>query len=624
MRHIILATAGHIDHGKSALVKALTGIDPDRLKEEKERGITIDLGFADLQYDDLTIGIVDVPGHEKLVRNMLAGAGGIDIVLLVIAADEGIMPQGREHLAICDLLDIKSGIIAITKTDLVEKEWLDLVEEEVKNFISGTFLEKSLILPVSSLTGDNIAQLKEEIRNIAIKVKPKSKGGLFRLPIDRVFTIKGFGTVVTGTAVSGNISLNDSINILPSGLKGKIRGLQSHGKSVQKAYAGQRVAINLQGIEKQEIHRGDVLVSINRLKPTEKLDARISLLKASPVVKHRSLLHFHSGTSEVTARIVLYNREELRGGETAFCQLRLNGPVVTMSGDRFIIRRFSPLDTIGGGVVLDPLPDKRRKRDGISDLEVYSKTKLKDKLLEKIKRSGINGIKKQTLREWVNEEIPNIDNAIESLKESNDITYYNEILFHSDAIKSVKRKIVEIVMSFHERFPLKNGMSKEELKAHFKILDNKTFFDILKSFKEVIIDKEIARSIDFNPSLTSIDEDTKNKIIYLLKEKGFQPLLKNEIAKSLSIKEDVADDILKLLAREGSFVRINDSLYLLKETYGKMINTLKTFSLSNKEITVAEFRDLISTTRKFALPYLEHLDSNKITLRVGDKRKILI
>ncbi|HMK49402.1 MAG TPA: selenocysteine-specific translation elongation factor, partial [Thermodesulfovibrionales bacterium] len=340
MRYVILGTAGHIDHGKSSLVKALTGIDPDRLKEEKERGITIDLGFADIEYPDgLTVGIVDVPGHERLIKNMLAGAGGIDLVLLVIAADEGIMPQSREHLHICNLLRIKTGLVAITKADLVEEEWLALVTDDVRAFVKGTFLEGADIIPVSSKTMSNMDVLKDRIGDVARAVDPKPVKGLFRLPIDRVFTLKGFGTVVTGTAVSGSISVDHDIEILPSNIKSKVRGLHSHGKSIQTAYAGQRVAINLQGVDKDEIQRGDAVVVPEKLVPTKKIDASVELLSDAPALKSKSLVHFHLGTSETTARVILFGMNELKAGESCFCQFRLHEPVIAMSGDRYIVRR---------------------------------------------------------------------------------------------------------------------------------------------------------------------------------------------------------------------------------------------------------------------------------------------
>jgi len=359
MQYRILGTAGHIDHGKSALVKALTGIDPDRLKEEKERGITIDLGFADLRFsDDLTVGIVDVPGHERLIRNMLAGAGGIDLVLLVIAANEGVMPQSREHLHICNLLNIKSGLIAISKVDLVEQEWLDLVQEDVRNFVKGTFLEGADIIPVSAKTMFNTNLLKEKIKEVALKVEQKSSKGIFRLPVDRVFSLKGFGTVVTGTAVSGSISVNDDVEILPSNIACKVRGLHSHGKPIQSAYAGQRVAINLQGVEKEALKRGDAAVVPGKFISTKMLDAKIELLQNVPVLKSREIVHLHLGTTENMARIILYEKDKIAPGEICYCQFRLQEPIIAMSGDRFIIRRFSPLETVGGGQILDTISQK--------------------------------------------------------------------------------------------------------------------------------------------------------------------------------------------------------------------------------------------------------------------------
>lgn len=356
MRYVILGTAGHIDHGKSALVKALTGIDPDRLKEEKERGITIDLGFADLRYPDgLTIGIVDVPGHERLVRNMLAGAGGIDMVLMVIAADEGIMPQTREHLSICNLLEIKRGLIAVTKSDLVDKEWLELIIDDINGFVKGTFLEDAEIIPVSSKTGYNIQLLKEKLKEIASLIEPKPINSIFRMPVDRVFTLKGFGTVVTGTAISGSITIDSPVEILPQGIRTKVRGLQSHGEAINKACAGQRVAINLQGIGKEDVKRGDVIITSQKVKPSYKVNTYIEVLREPSItkIKNRSLLHFYTGSSELIGRIILYEKEELLPGDSSFCQFRFKSPVVAMSGDRFIIRRLSPLLTVGGGEILD-------------------------------------------------------------------------------------------------------------------------------------------------------------------------------------------------------------------------------------------------------------------------------
>ncbi|RMD58785.1 MAG: selenocysteine-specific translation elongation factor, partial [Nitrospirae bacterium] len=378
-RHLILGTAGHIDHGKSRLVEALTGINPDRLKEEKERGITIDLGFANLTYPDgLVIGIVDVPGHEKLIKNMLAGVGGIDMVLLVVDAEEGIMPQTKEHVYICDLLGIREGIVAITKIDLVDDEWLALIMEDVREFLSSTSLKDAEIIGVSAVTGENISLLKEKIKECADKIEPKPHDGPFRLPIDRVFTMRGFGTIVTGTAISGTLSIDEQVEILPDGLKSKVRGLHAYGRDIKKAYAGQRVAINLQGIKKEEIKRGDVVVKPSIFKPTYRVDGVVNLINGAPLVKSGTLVHFHTATLETTARIVFYGEKELKAGGRALCQLRFKYPVVVTSLDRFIIRRFSPLETIGGGEVLDPWPEKIRANDKLLYLKLLEAGTIKE------------------------------------------------------------------------------------------------------------------------------------------------------------------------------------------------------------------------------------------------------
>lgn len=624
MRHVILGTAGHIDHGKSALVKALTGIDPDRLKEEKERGITIDLGFADLSYPDgLTIGIVDVPGHERLVRNMLAGAGGIDLVLLVIAADEGVMPQSREHLYICDLLKIKSGLIAITKADLVENDWLELMKDEVKNFVSGTFLEGVPIVPVSSKTMFNIDLLKEEIRNVALRVEPKPTKGLFRLPIDRVFTLKGFGTVITGTALSGSISVDDTVEILPSNIKSKVRGLHSHGKPIQTAYAGQRVAINLQGVEKEELKRGDAAVLPGRFIPTKTIDAKIELLQDVPPLKNKGLVHFHLATSETIARVILYGRDELKPEESCYCQFRLQDPVISMSGDRYIIRRFSPVDTIGGGEVFDPSPPRRRQKDIAEILMTFEKGSFSDKISLKVLQSGLHGISTMTIEGWIKAEIPAIRESIEMLRGKGILFAIEDVLIHKTFFDSFREKVLQTLKDFHAKNPLKPGMPKEELRVKLNI-EPRLFSGLITSLKDVVMEKDIIRLRTFSTVLSQAEETLKAKILELLQKGGFQPPSKEELSQSLKLDQKHLSDILKLMVKEGSLVRISDSMYLTSPVYHMMIESLKNFFSKKPEMTVAEFRDILNTTRKYALPILEYLDANKITLRVGDIRKLLL
>ena len=624
MRHIILGTAGHIDHGKSALVRALTGIDPDRLKEEKERGITIDLGFADLRYpDDVIVGIVDVPGHERLVKNMLAGAGGIDLVLLVIAADEGIMPQSREHLSICNLLRIKSGIIAITKTDLVEQDWLQLVEDDIRDFVRGTFLEKAPIIPASAKTLSNVDLLKEHIHEAALQITSKPTEGIFRLPIDRVFTLKGFGTVITGTAVSGRLSVDEHVEILPSGMRSKVRGLHSHGKPMQSAYAGQRVAINLQGVDKDALKRGDSIVIPEKLIPTKKIDAKVELLPAAPVVKSKSLVHFHLGTSETIARIILYGKNEVRGGERCYCQFRLREPVISMSGDRYIIRRFSPVETIGGGAVLDPLSRRRSKKEGIEDLEIFDSGNLSEKIATKIQKAGIHGIRVPFIEGWINEELPVISQSLKKLKKAGKIRQFETILIHEQAFSVFQNTVKKILDEFHKKNPLKPGIFKEDLRARFYI-EPKLFGNLMQALEDVAVEKESVRLKTFNVAFSKIDETKKTEIIRLLDQRGFQPPLKGELQKSLKIEQKNLSDMLGLMVKEGSLVRIHDTIYITSTLYEKLIEQLKNFYGKKPEMTVAEFRDVLGTSRKYALPFLEYLDSKKVTMRVGDVRKLLL
>ncbi len=623
MRYVILGTAGHIDHGKSSLVKALTGIDPDRLKEEKERGITIDLGFADLTYPDgLTVGIVDVPGHERLVRNMLAGAGGIDLVLLVIAADEGIMPQSREHLAICNLLKIKSGLIAVTKADLVEKDWLALVIDEVRGFVKGTFLDGAEIVPVSSWTGENLDLLKEKIREVALKVEPKPEKEIFRLPIDRVFTLKGFGTVVTGTVVSGTLSLDDVAEVQPSGISARVRGLHSHGKGIRTARAGQRVAINLQGVDKEALRRGDVVVTPKSIQPSRVMDVRMDLLAEGAPLKSKSLVHFHITTSETIARVILYNRDELAAGESCYAQLRLDEPVVALSGDRFIIRKFSPVLTIGGGLVLDPSPGRRKRRDSTADLDILETGGLPEKIAVKVKKAGLKGMNASSIAGWIKAEIPALDESLRQLKSRGLLIPLGETLFHREVYDGLSREIVEVLDAFHKKNPLSPGMPKEELRAQVR-MRQEIWGLCLSSMESVVVDKEVVRLKSFSTA-PSESSPTSLKIRDALEKAGFQPPTKDELAETLALSPKTVSDMLKLMGKEGTLVRINDSMYVTAAAYKELISLLRAFFGKKPEMTVAEFRDILGTTRKYALPFLEYLDSNRITLRVGDVRKFLL
>jgi selenocysteine-specific elongation factor len=631
MKHIILGTAGHIDHGKSSLVKALTGTDPDRLKEEKERGITLDLGFAALDLPGGNrLGIVDVPGHEGLIKNMLAGVGGIDIVMLVIAADEGIMPQTREHLAICDLLHVKKGLVALTKMDMVEKDWLALVHDEVRDFVKGTFLEKSPIVPVSSKTGENLPVLVQELAKLANEVSPKSSNGILRLPIDRVFTMKGFGTVITGTLLSGTISQDQEVDILPKGIKTKVRGLQSHNRAVQRSVAGQRTAVNLQGVEKDQISRGETIVSAGFFTATKTLDAKLDLLKQAPRgLKTGSRVRFYNSTQESIGRITLLGTNELAPGQEAYVQLRLEQPVIVQHGDRFILRFYSPMETLGGGMVLNPHPRRHKQatmQESLKNLEVLEKGTTEDRLAIFISGRGLAGMEEAEAIGTIAADKQEIATALASLAQKKSVLRVDNLYVHTSHLAALEKKALDIIAKYHKDNPLKPGLEKEELKGMLRMrlspkVLNLTIDGLVKK-KQIEADGSRLRLPGFKAAVGKDQDAVKNKIVEAIKKGGSQPPLREELPALLGVTDKDAKDLLKLLAEEGRTVRINDSLHLHKDTLETIKADLKKYLEEKKEITMAEFRDLAKTSRKFAVPLMEYFDSQKLTQRVGDKRML--
>jgi selenocysteine-specific elongation factor len=629
MKYIILGTAGHIDHGKSSLVKALTGTDPDRLKEEKERGITLDLGFASLDLPGGNrLGIVDVPGHEGLIKNMLAGVGGIDIVMLVIAADEGIMPQTREHLAICDLLHVKKGLIAMTKMDMVEKDWLSLVQDEVRDFVKGTFLEKSPIVAVSSKTGENLPVLVQELAKLANEVLPKSSNGILRLPIDRVFTMKGFGTVITGTLLSGTISTEQEVEILPRGIKTKVRGIQSHNQAVQRSIAGQRTAVNLQGVEKDQLSRGDTIVSAGFFSPTKTLDAKLDLLKQAPRgLKTGSRVRFYNSTQESIGRITLLGMNELAPGQEAYVQFRFEQPVIVQHGDRYILRFYSPMETLGGGMVLNPHPKRHKQatmRESLKNLEALERGTTEDRLALYISGRGLAGMEEAEAIGTVAADKQEITTALASLAQKKGALRVDNLYVHTSHLAALEKKALDIIAKYHKENPLKPGLEKEELKGMLrqrlsqKVL-NLTIDGLVKK-KQLETDGTRLRLPGFKAAVGKDQSAAKDKIVEAIRKGGSQPPLREEIPALLGITDKDAKDLLKLLAEDGRTVRINDSLHLHKDTLETIKADLKKYLEEKKEITMAEFRDLAKTSRKFAVPIMEYFDSQKLTQRVGDKR----
>jgi selenocysteine-specific elongation factor len=623
-RYIILGTAGHIDHGKSALIKALTGINPDRLKEEIERGITIDLGFAYLKYPDgLVVGIVDVPGHERLIKNMLAGAGGIDMVLMVVDAEEGIMPQTREHIAICSLLGITKGIVAITKSDIVEPDWLQMVAQDVGNLFQKTSLKDAEIIAVSALAGHNIDLLTAKIQTLAKQIAPKTANAIFRMPIDRVFTVKGFGAVVTGTAISGGVKVDDIVEILPQKITSKVRGLQVHDQRVDRAFAGQRVAVNLQGISKESITRGNVLVLPNTLKTTTAVDATVEMLQNAPPIKNGGVVHFHTGTLEITGRVVLYQQKMLQAGETALCQFRFKSPIAAMTGDRYIIRRFSPLETLGGGVILDSLPSKRKINEKIIELQRFETGDLEVQLETKIKSHGLNGLSKDDLKGWIKADLAEFEKALSALMKAKRIRPLGHILIHHTDYERFAKTIVAAIAEYHQKNPLKFGMPKENARTIVKGVDAKCFDSLVETLKEIVVEHQTLRLTTFSASLKENDKALNQKILELLNANPFQPPFKEELSNALSIPPRKADDILKLMASQGMIQRITDNIYITSKAFELMLGKLGVFFKKHPTMAVSEFRDLLGTTRKYALPFLEFLDANRITMRVGEVRKAL-
>ncbi|HTG00068.1 MAG TPA: selenocysteine-specific translation elongation factor [Nitrospirota bacterium] len=629
MNYIILGTAGHIDHGKSSLVKVLTGTDPDRLKEEKERGITLDLGFASLDLPNGNrLGIVDVPGHEGLIKNMLAGVGGIDLVMLVIAADEGIMPQTREHLAICDLLHVKTGLIALTKTDLVENDWLGLVKDEVREFVAGTFLEKAAIVPVSAKTGENLAALVAELSKLSAEVAPKSSKGILRLPIDRVFTMKGFGTVVTGTLLSGSISTDQEVDILPRGIKSRIRGIQSHNKAVQRSVAGQRTAVNLQGVEKDQLSRGDVIVNPGFITPVKTLDASLDLLKQSPrSLKTGARVRFYNTTQEAVGRITLLGTQELLPGEKAYVQLRLEQPVVVQNGDRYILRFYSPMETLGGGMVL-AMRTRRHKAatmdESLKRLKTLEQGEMPDKLGLFIAGRGLAGLEEAEAIGALVGDKQDITAALSQLTQNKTALRMDALYVHASHVAALEQKIIGLIKRFHHENPLKPGLDKEEIRGMIRMrLAPKVLNLVLDGLlKKKLVEAEGAklRMPGFRPAGGKVNDEVKTRIVDAIRKGGTQPPLREELPALFSITDKDARDLMKLLSDEGRTVRINDSLHLDREVVEKLRAELKQFLDAKKEITMAEFRDLAKTSRKFAVPIMEYFDSQKLTQRVGDKR----
>ncbi len=636
MREIILGTAGHVDHGKTSLIRALTGIETDRLKEEKSRGITIELGFA---YLDLPcghrLGIVDVPGHEKFVRNMVAGAAGMDLVAFIVAADEGIMPQTREHFEICQLLGVRDGLIIITKKDMVDDEWLEMVREEVRDFFRDSFLGEAPIIEVSSVTGEGLDTVKEVLDKKIAAMSFHEEFGPFRLAVDRVFSMKGFGTVITGTSLSGRVAVGDDLMFYPGGLTAKIRGLQVHGQNIEIVEAGHRTAINLQGIEKHEINRGDMAATPGSLVSSTLLDTDLHYLQSnSKELKNRAQVRIHVGTREVIGRIVLMEADVVQPGEEAFVQIILQEPVAVRPGDRYVVRSYSPITTIGGGSILNNAPRKRKRttqRDRERNRQAFSicqNGSYEDRMLLFLEESRQEGLTTDQLAGRLGLFGKKLKKELQAPLSSGKIMVVDserQRLLAAPTVNLLTTTITSLLEQYHAEHPLKSGLAKEELRSQLKPAVDQRLFQFalgqLVKKKTIVQDQAEVRLAHFKVTLQVDEQAMRKKIISLFRDAGLVPPNIKDVFNTMSeYPAAQVQQVIDLLLQEGTLIKVTESLYFHAEKLDQLAQQLTEYIKKEGEIDAPRFKDLTGLTRKFSIPLLEYFDKKKLTIRIGDKR----
>ncbi len=623
-KHLIVGTAGHVDHGKTTLIQAMTGINTDRLKEEQERGLTIDLGFASLKLPSgRTVGIVDVPGHERFLKNMLAGASGVDIVLLVVAADEGVMPQTREHMDILEMLESKQGVVALTKADTVEEDWLEIVEDDLRDYLKDTFLKDAPIVRVSGVTGLGVDRLVSEIDRLADAAEQRPAEGPFRLPIDRVFTMTGFGTIVTGTLVSGTIQVGSPARILPRGIDTRVRGIQVHGKKQDAAQAGSRVAVNLAGVELSDIERGDVLLPPGYLQASAMLDASVRVLKEAPrPLANRARVRLHIGTAEVLGRAAILGAKEIAPGQRGFVQLRLESPVVAARNDRFVLRFYSPMALLGGGIVLDPTAPRHRanEKNLIERLQAKLKGDPAD-IVEDALAVREAGLSVQELARVTSLPAPEVQDALQMLTSSGRVKQIGSRYLHAGALETATARAVSLLASYFDANPMKSSMPKEEFRRQLNpSIDAKGFQVLLSALSEVgaIEPSETAVNLPGRlPTLGAKDQQLVDTIEKAYKEAGANPPLLPELEAAHGPR---VKDVTALLLERGTLVRIAPDLLFDIAAIQAAEDALKGYLSAHDGITVAQFRDLVGSSRKYVVPMLEYFDRKRLTRRVGDLR----
>lgn len=637
---LVMGTAGHIDHGKTTLIHALTGIQCDRLAEEQKRGITIELGFA---YFDLPekngsavrMGIIDVPGHEKFVKNMVAGASGIDFVLLVIAADEGVMPQTREHLEICSLLNIRDGIIAITKKDTVDSEFLELAKEDIKDFVKGTFLENAPIFEVSSHTGEGIEALKQAIIEKNSQLQPKRRNNIFRLPIDRVFSLKGHGTLITGTLLSGSVNVGDEVCIMPKNLPSKIRSIQNHGKNTEKAAAGSRTSINLANIEVQEIERGDTVTFPNTLFPSTRWLVKLFCLSSAPRgIRHRTEIHFHHGTKEVMAKLYLQDTEQLKPGETCLCEVRFSEPLCGVFGDKCVLRNFSPLQTVAGATVINPLPDfpKLKTIQNAAALlaleqDFLDPAQAASAIYKQLTLGNKQGISHKQLTVLCSFDEKTLEKALQQLLTQKKCILFdkeNKIYIADCYAEEYERLMLAKIKEYHQKEPLKQYMPKASLLSAFEPQKLAHYLlEKLTKQNEVIINEDGICLISHTVSLKTHQSDLKEDLYAEFVRNPQNPPLLKELAEKFTAPQKELLNVLALLVQEQKLVKITEGMYFPAETINTIKQEMLAFFKHSQDMSPSDFKEISKgLTRKYAIPVLEYFDKERITIRVGDVRKL--
>src|ERR1700686_2509252 len=632
LKSVIVGTAGHIDHGKSSLVEALTGTDPDRLAEEKRRGITIDLGFAFLEDAGITFGFIDVPGFARFVSNMLAGAAGIDLMLLVIAADESIKPQTREHFDICKLLGVKHGVVALTKSDLVDDSGLTLAQLEIEEYVRGSFLEGSAIVPVSAKTGSGLPELKRALHDAATQVSGKDVTRAFRLPIDRAFAMKGFGTVVTGTLISGAVQTGDEVELLPGGERLRVRGVQAGGQAGARASAGQRTAVNLAGIDHTAVRRGMTLAQPGNFRATRRVDAQFTLLPGTHKLKHRERVHFHASTAETIAEILLYGASELAPGQTALAQLVLQDEMVLVASERFIVRQFSPVTTIGGGVVLDPLARRPLSRDTgkVKFLETLRDGPRNEVLAAMVERAPM-GLRYEEIAAhtgWRETEVQETIKALSSSEVVKSIGDERPLLIGGGIFERMRNTISEKIEHFRRENPLMPGITREELRSSIGRRVKPEVFRAalaeLTAEKKLEVQGEIVKRAGSGITLQPDEQEAKGKIEAAFRAGGLAVPAVKDVLASLSVEAKRAEKLFHILLRDKSLIRVSPELISHQAALTHLKQRLSTYKTNKGErIPVPAFKDLTGITRKYAIPLLEYLDRERVTRRAGDERVIL-